>query len=56
MASKGYSYSYNGAWVFASEDNPHAWHITPWNFLPRFGAELPPAAATRSSASPTRAT
>ena len=26
MASKGYDYAYNGAWVFASEDNPHAWH------------------------------
>ena len=38
MASKGYSYRYNGAWVFASADNPHAWHSAPWNFLPRFGA------------------
>jgi hypothetical protein len=38
MASKGYSYKFNGAWVFASEDNPHAWHTTPWNVLPRFGA------------------
>ncbi len=37
MASKGYSYSYTGAWVFASDSNPHAWHSTPWNFLPRFG-------------------
>jgi hypothetical protein len=38
MASKNYSYKFNGAWVFVSEDNPHAWHTTPWNFLPRFGA------------------
>jgi hypothetical protein len=37
MASKGYSHLYNGAWIFASEDNPHAWHSTPWNFLPRVG-------------------
>jgi len=38
MTSKGYSYKFNGGWVFASEDDPHAWHSTPWNFLPRFGA------------------
>jgi len=38
MASKGYSHIYNGAWIFATEDNPNAWHTTPWNFLPRFGA------------------
>ena len=38
MTSKGYSYKFNGAWVFVSDDNPHAWHSTPWNFLPRFGA------------------
>ena len=37
MASKGYNYTFNGAWVFASEDNPNAWHSTPWNFLPRVG-------------------
>ncbi|MFB3854848.1 MAG: carboxypeptidase regulatory-like domain-containing protein [Vicinamibacterales bacterium] len=37
MASKGYSYKYNGAWIFATKDNPHAWHATPWNFLPRVG-------------------
>lgn len=37
MASKSYSYSYTGAWVFASDSNPHAWHSTPRNFLPRFG-------------------
>ncbi len=28
MASKGYSYSYNGAWIFTSEESPHAWHST----------------------------
>ncbi len=38
MASKGYSYSYNGAWIFTSKSSPHAWHVSPWNFLPRFGA------------------
>jgi hypothetical protein len=37
MASKGYGYSFNGAWMFVSDGNPHAWHGTPWNFLPRFG-------------------
>ena len=37
MASKDYSYIYNGAWVFATDSNPHAWHSTPWNFLPRAG-------------------
>jgi len=38
MASKGYSYIYNGAWVFTTPEKPHVVHITPWNFLPRFGA------------------
>jgi hypothetical protein len=37
MASKGYSYAFNGAWIFTSEDSPHAWHSSPWNFLPRVG-------------------
>jgi hypothetical protein len=37
MASKGYSYSYTGAWVFATPESPNVWHSTPWNFLPRFG-------------------
>jgi hypothetical protein len=37
MASKGYNYTSNGAWVFTSADSRHAWHSTPWNFLPRFG-------------------
>jgi hypothetical protein len=38
MASKGYSYLYNGAWVFTTSDKPNVVHITPWNFMPRFGA------------------
>jgi outer membrane receptor protein involved in Fe transport len=38
MASKGYTHIYNGAWIFATDDSPNAWHSTPWNFLPRFGA------------------
>ncbi|MCX6544594.1 MAG: TonB-dependent receptor [Acidobacteria bacterium] len=37
MASKGYSYSYTGAWVFATKDSPNAWHATWKNFLPRIG-------------------
>src|SRR5262249_51839619 len=37
MASKGYGYTFSGAWMFVSDGNPHAWHSTPWNFLPRFG-------------------
>jgi hypothetical protein len=37
MASKGYSYSYTGAWVFANDDDPHAWHSTWKNFMPRVG-------------------
>jgi hypothetical protein len=38
MASKGYGYTYNGAWIFTTADSPHAWHVSPWNFLPRIGA------------------
>ena len=38
MASKGYKHLYNGAWVFASDDDPNVVDISPWNFLPRFGA------------------
>jgi Carboxypeptidase regulatory-like domain len=37
MTSKGYGYSFNGAWIFATEDNPNAWNSSP-SFLPRFGA------------------
>jgi hypothetical protein len=38
MASKNYTYIYNGAWVFTSKDNPHAWDTTWKNFFPRVGA------------------
>jgi hypothetical protein len=38
MASKGYNWEYNGAWIFVSEGNPNAWKVSPWNFLPRVGA------------------
>jgi Carboxypeptidase regulatory-like domain len=37
MSSKGYGYSFNGAWIFATEDNPNAWNSAP-AILPRFGA------------------
>lgn len=37
MASKGYGYTFNGAWIFTSSDSPHAWDSTPWNFMPRVG-------------------
>lgn len=37
MASKGYSYSFNGAWIFTDDDNPRAWSTSPWNFMPRIG-------------------
>ncbi len=55
MASKGYSYSYNGAWIFASDDNPHAWHSTPWNFLPRVGLNYDVGRRLGRSRSPMRA-
>jgi hypothetical protein len=37
MASKGYQHIYNGAWIFASEDDRSVWDTDPWNFLPRVG-------------------
>ncbi len=37
MASKGYGYTYNGAWVFTSKDSPNAWKTSWKNFMPRFG-------------------
>jgi hypothetical protein len=40
MASKGYGYIFNGAWVFTSADNPHAWHSSATNFLPRVGVNF----------------
>ncbi|RPJ85251.1 MAG: hypothetical protein EHM13_01670, partial [Acidobacteria bacterium] len=36
MQSKGYGHIYNGAWIFTSEDSPHAWKVRP-NFQPRLG-------------------
>lgn len=38
MASKGLSHIYNGAWVFATDEEPHAWKSQLLNLLPRFGA------------------
>jgi hypothetical protein len=38
LAAKGYRHTYNGAWVFATEDDRSAWHSAVWNFLPRFGS------------------
>jgi hypothetical protein len=38
LAAKGDSHIYNGAWVFADESSRSAWDSTPWNFLPRIGA------------------
>ena len=32
---------------FTTPDNPHAWHSTPWNFLPRVGANYQTRATTR---------
>jgi hypothetical protein len=37
MASKGYTWIYNGAWVFTTGDSRHTWHSTWNNFLPRVG-------------------
>ena len=38
MASKGYSWTYNGAWRFATGDSPRVWKTDWKNFLPRIGA------------------
>jgi len=38
MASKGYTWTYNGAWQFADNDNRSSWATTWKNLLPRFGA------------------
>jgi hypothetical protein len=38
MAAKSHSYIYNGAWIFTSKDSPHYMKLSPWNFLPRVGA------------------
>lgn len=37
MASKGYSWTYNGAWRFTTADDRHVWKTTWKNFLPRVG-------------------
>jgi hypothetical protein len=37
MASKAYSWIYNGAWQFTTEDNRTVWDTTWKNFLPRVG-------------------
>jgi hypothetical protein len=38
MAAKGYSWTYNGAWQFASADSRSAWNTSWKNFMPRLGA------------------
>ncbi|MEO8682783.1 MAG: hypothetical protein ABI665_27290, partial [Vicinamibacterales bacterium] len=38
LASKNYSYLYNGQWVFANEGSPYAWSTSKTNFMPRLGA------------------
>ena len=37
MASKGYSWTYNGAWQFANSENRSVWHTEWKNFMPRVG-------------------
>ncbi len=37
MASKGYSWAYNGAWQFTTAESRSVWNTTWKNFLPRFG-------------------
>ena len=37
MASKGYSWTYNGAWIFTTADSPNVWNTTWKNFMPRVG-------------------
>jgi hypothetical protein len=38
MASKGYSWTYNGAWLFADDEHRSSWETAWTNFLPRIGA------------------
>ncbi|MGE3840839.1 MAG: carboxypeptidase regulatory-like domain-containing protein [Vicinamibacterales bacterium] len=38
MASKGYTWTYNGAWQFTSKSDRSLWNTTWKNFMPRFGA------------------
>jgi Carboxypeptidase regulatory-like domain/TonB dependent receptor len=37
LAIRGQQHTFNGAWVFASEDNRNAWHRSKSTFLPRIG-------------------
>src|SRR5262249_13682899 len=37
LATKGYKPIYNGAWIFADENNRTVWSRNPYNFLPRVG-------------------
>lgn len=37
MASKGYAWTYNGAWQFATADSRRAWDTSWRNFMPRVG-------------------
>ncbi|HYU79829.1 MAG TPA: TonB-dependent receptor, partial [Vicinamibacterales bacterium] len=37
MSSRGYSWSYNGAWQFTTEESPRVWETSWTNFMPRFG-------------------
>jgi hypothetical protein len=40
LATKGYSPTYNGAWIFTDENNRTVWSRNPYNFLPRVGFAL----------------
>jgi hypothetical protein len=40
LASKGYRHIFNGAWVFADENNRNAWSRKALNLLPRIGFAL----------------
>jgi hypothetical protein len=37
MASKGYGWSYNGAWLFTNSDDRSVWNTAWKNFMPRVG-------------------
>ena len=56
MASKGYSYIYNGAWVFTSDGQPARRGTSRRGTSCRASAPTTGSATTRSSASPTPAT
>ncbi|HEU0178276.1 MAG TPA: TonB-dependent receptor [Blastocatellia bacterium] len=40
LATKGYKPTYNGAWIFADENNRTVWSRNPYNFMPRLGFAL----------------